>query len=106
MAGKRGARHGAHFGHAAQIDSCSSDPFLDSDLFQLKWRPATTSLRYVSKIPPLNYQSLLGIFFFSLSLSHLAFQGMENEILIPSSIVLNAYYLRPMGDTNPLDFIN
>jgi len=31
---------------------------------------------------------------------------MENEILIPSSIVLNAYYLRPMGDTNPLDFIN
>jgi len=25
VAGKRGARHGAHFGHAAQIDSCSSD---------------------------------------------------------------------------------
>ena len=24
MAGKRGARHGAHFGNAAQIDSCSS----------------------------------------------------------------------------------
>ena len=24
VAGKRGARHGAHFGHAAQIDSCSS----------------------------------------------------------------------------------
>ena len=31
---------------------------------------------------------------------------MENEILIPSSIVPNAYYLRPMGDANPLDFIN
>ena len=25
VAGKRGARHGAHFGHAAQIDSCSSE---------------------------------------------------------------------------------
>ena len=24
VAGKSGARHGAHFGHAAQIDSCSS----------------------------------------------------------------------------------
>ena len=24
VAGKRGAHHGAHFGHAAQIDSCSS----------------------------------------------------------------------------------
>ena len=24
VAGKRGARHEAHFGHAAQIDSCSS----------------------------------------------------------------------------------
>ena len=31
---------------------------------------------------------------------------MENEILIPSSVVPNAYYLGPMGDTNPLDFIN
>ena len=25
VAGKRGTRHGAHFGHAAQIDSCSSE---------------------------------------------------------------------------------
>ena len=31
---------------------------------------------------------------------------MENEILIPSSVVTNAYYLGPMGDANPLDFIN
>ena len=51
--------------------------------------------------------SVVALYFFSsLSLSHLAFQGLENEILIPSSVVLNAYYLGPMGDTNPLDFIN
>ena len=31
---------------------------------------------------------------------------MKNEILIPSSIISNAYYLGPMGDTNPSDFIN
>ena len=31
---------------------------------------------------------------------------MENKILIPSSVVPNAYYLGPMGDANPLDFIN
>ena len=31
---------------------------------------------------------------------------MENEILIPSSVVPNAYYLGPMGDANPSDFIN
>ena len=81
-------------------------PFLDSDLLQLKWRPVTISLRYISKSPPFNYQPLLYIFSSSLSLSHLAFQGMENEILIPSSVVPNAYYLRPMGDADPSDFIN
>jgi len=31
---------------------------------------------------------------------------MENKILIPSSVVPNAYYLGPMGDVNPSDFIN
>jgi len=31
---------------------------------------------------------------------------MENEILIPFSVVPNAYYLGRMGNTNPLDFIN
>ena len=31
---------------------------------------------------------------------------MKNEILIPSSVIMNAYYLGPMGDANPLDFIN
>ena len=41
------------------------NPFSDSDLFQLKCRPTTTSLRYVSKFPPLNYQQLLCIFPFS-----------------------------------------
>jgi len=29
-----------------------------------------------------------------------------NEILISSSVIPNAYYLGPMGDTNPSDFIN
>ena len=32
VAGKRGARHGAYFGHAAQIDSCSSDTLRRSSL--------------------------------------------------------------------------
>jgi len=50
--------------------------------------------------------SVAALYFFSfLSLSHLAFQGMENEILIPSSVVPNAYYLGPMGNADPLDFI-
>jgi len=31
---------------------------------------------------------------------------MRNEILIPSSVVPNAYYLGPMGDPDPSDFIN
>ena len=31
---------------------------------------------------------------------------MRNEILIPSTIVPNAYYLGPMGDPDPSDFIN
>ena len=31
---------------------------------------------------------------------------MENEILIPLSVVPNAYYLGPMGEANPLYFIN
>jgi len=31
---------------------------------------------------------------------------MENEILIPLSVVPNAYYLGPMVDANPSDFIN
>jgi len=31
---------------------------------------------------------------------------MRNEILIPSAVVPNAYYLGPMCDTDPSDFIN
>jgi len=31
---------------------------------------------------------------------------MRNEILIPSAIVPNAYYLRPMSDPDPFDFIS
>ena len=31
---------------------------------------------------------------------------MKNEILITLAIVPNAYYLEPMGDPNPSDFIN
>jgi len=31
---------------------------------------------------------------------------MRNEILIPSAIVPNAYYLGPMGDPDLSDFIN
>ena len=31
---------------------------------------------------------------------------MRNEILIPSAVVPNTYYLEPMGDPNPSDFIN
>ena len=31
---------------------------------------------------------------------------MKNEILIPLSVIPNAYYLGPMGDTNPSNFIN
>ena len=31
---------------------------------------------------------------------------MKNEILIPSAVVPNAYYLGPMGDPDPSDFIN
>jgi len=31
---------------------------------------------------------------------------MENEIMIPLSVVPNAYYLGPMGDANSSDFIN
>ena len=46
------------------IKSFLCNLFLDSDLFQLKWQPMTTSLRYVSKFPPFNYQSLLCIFLF------------------------------------------
>ena len=30
---------------------------------------------------------------------------MRNEILIPSAVVPNAYFLRPMGDYDPSDFI-
>ena len=30
---------------------------------------------------------------------------MRNEILIPSVVVPNAYFLRPMGDSDPSDFI-
>ena len=30
---------------------------------------------------------------------------MKNEILIPSAIVPNAYFLGPMGDPDPSDFI-
>ena len=30
---------------------------------------------------------------------------MKNEILIPSVVVPNAYFLRPMGDPDPSDFI-
>jgi len=31
---------------------------------------------------------------------------MRNEILIPSAVVPNAYYLGPMCDPDPSDFIN
>ena len=31
---------------------------------------------------------------------------MRNKILIPSAVVPNAYYLGPMGDPDPSDFIN
>ena len=31
---------------------------------------------------------------------------MRNEILIPSVVAPNAYYLGPMGDPDPSDFIN
>ena len=31
---------------------------------------------------------------------------MRNEILIPSVVVPNAYYLGPMGDPDPSNFIN
>ena len=31
---------------------------------------------------------------------------MRNEILIPSAIVPNIYYLGPMGDPDPSNFIN
>jgi len=31
---------------------------------------------------------------------------MRDEILIPSAVVTNAYYLGPMGDPDPSDFIN
>ena len=31
---------------------------------------------------------------------------MKNEIWIPSSVIPNAYYLEPMRDTNPSNFIN
>ena len=30
---------------------------------------------------------------------------MRNEILIPSAAVPNAYFLGPMGDSDPFDFI-
>ena len=30
---------------------------------------------------------------------------MKNEILIPSAVVPNAYFLGPMGDPDPFDFI-
>ena len=30
---------------------------------------------------------------------------MRNEILIPLAVVLNVYFLRPMGDPDPSDFI-
>ena len=31
---------------------------------------------------------------------------MRNKILIPLAVVPNAYYLGPMGDPDPFDFIN
>jgi hypothetical protein len=31
---------------------------------------------------------------------------MKNEILIPSAVVPNSYYLGPMGDPDPSDIIN
>ena len=30
---------------------------------------------------------------------------MRNEVLIPSAVVSNIYFLRPMGDSDPSDFI-
>ena len=57
------------------------------------------------KISALQLSADVLYFFSFLSLSHLAFQGMKNEILIPMSVVPKAYYLGPMGDADPLDFI-
>ena len=31
---------------------------------------------------------------------------MRNEILIPSTVAPNVYFLRPMGDPNPSNFIH
>ena len=31
---------------------------------------------------------------------------MRNEILIPSTVASNIYFLRPMGDPDPSDFIH
>ena len=31
---------------------------------------------------------------------------MRNEILIPLTVAPNVYYLRPMGDPDPSDFIS
>ena len=30
---------------------------------------------------------------------------MRNEVLIPSAVISNAYFLGPMGDSDPSDFI-
>ena len=31
---------------------------------------------------------------------------MKNEILVPSAVAPNVYFLRPMGDPDPSDFIH
>ena len=36
----------------------------------------------------------------------IGFLEMRNEILIPSAVIPNAYYLGPMGDPDPSNFIN
>ena len=78
---------------------------LDSNLFQLQWRPATTSLRYAFKFPfskyrPLPYISLLLKFILS------DFLKMRNEILISSVVAPNVYFLGPMSDPDPSNFIH
>lgn len=42
---------------------------------------------------------------FKLHLTPFAFQDLKNKILIQSSVVPTTYYVGPMGDTNPSDFI-
>ena len=59
VAGKRGARHGAHFGHAAQIDSCSSDNDLYFDAEEV-YANGSSQLEVVMSTTILSYYMLIG----------------------------------------------